>query len=164
MEPDHAYDLELGSERFLFLCTKLNATAQRDDAAWSVDLLSGGFEFNDEIPDGLNESPDLFLPLITLLRSLWAYRSSLVEGKRRPDLASAWERTRRLAPQWAGFAPDRCSAMMRPVIAQVKSQDEQFARDMERLEARMRSNGDSGHNGVDDGGIRQVDRSPIETN
>ncbi len=86
MEPDHAYDLELGSERFLFLCMKLNATAQREDAAWSADLLSGGFKFNDEIPDGLNESPDLFLPLITLLRSLWAYRSSLVEGKPRPSL------------------------------------------------------------------------------
>jgi hypothetical protein len=136
MEPDHAYELELGSERFLDLCTKLNATAQRDDAAWSVDILSGGFKFNDEIPDGLDESPDLFLPLVALLRGLWAYRASLVEGKSRPDLAPAWEWTSRLAPLWAGFAPDRCSANMRPVVAQVKAQDVQFAQDLQGLEAR----------------------------
>jgi hypothetical protein len=163
MEPHEAYHLELGSDRFLFLCTKLNATVRRDDASWSVDLLSGGLKFNDEIPDGLGDSPELFLPLTTLLRSLWAYRSSLVEGKPRPDLYPTWESTRRLAPQWAGFAPDRSSANMRAVVAEVKSRDEQFARDLEHLEARRRRGRDIGVNGADDGDIVKMDHSPIGT-
>jgi hypothetical protein len=96
MPPQDAYDLELGSDRFLFLCTKLNATVRRDDAAWSADILSGGFKFSDEIPDDFDESLDLSLPLIAMLRRLWAYRVSLVEGKPRPDLASTWELTRSL--------------------------------------------------------------------
>jgi hypothetical protein len=86
MEPHEAYHLELDSDRFLFLCTRLNATVRRDDASWSVDILSGGYKFDDEIPDGLSEAPELFLPLTTLLRRLWAYRFSLVEGNPRPDL------------------------------------------------------------------------------
>ena len=163
MEPDHAYDLELGSERFLFLCAKLNATGQRDDAAWSADILSGGFKFNDEIPDSLNESPDLFLPLITLLRSLWAYRLSLVAGEPRSDLAPTWEWTRRFAPQWAGFVPDRCSAIMQPVIDEVKSRDVQFARDIEHFEAKLRRGGDSTNTGTANGNIAKVESCPIET-
>jgi hypothetical protein len=163
MEPHEAYDLELGSDRFVFLCAKLNATVRRADAAWSVDILSGGFKFNDEIPDGLNESPALFLPLITLLRSLWAYRSSLVEGKPRADLSATWEWTRRLAPRWAGFAPDRCSANMQSAVDDVKSKDVQYARDIERLEAALRKDRDTGNTGADDSDIVSVDRRPIET-
>jgi hypothetical protein len=161
METHEAYHLELGSDRFLFLCTKLNATVRRDDAAWSVDILSGGFKFNDEIPDGLSESPELFLPLTTLLRSLWAYRFSLVEGRSRPDLHPTWDATRQLAPQWAGFAPDRCSADMRSLVAEVKSRDEQFERDVARLEAGLRRGRDIGMSGADDGDIVRVDQSPI---
>jgi hypothetical protein len=153
MEPHHAYDLELGSERFLDLCTRLNATVRRNDAAWSADLLSGGFKFDDEIPDGLDESPESFLPLITLLRMLWAYRRSLVEGHPRPELAPAWEWTRRLASRWAGFAPDRCSAIMQSVVDQVKARDARSASDVERLEARLRTSGEAGNNGADAGTI-----------
>jgi hypothetical protein len=163
MEPHDAYDLELGSDRFVFLCTKLNATVPRTDAAWSVDLLSGGFKFNDEIPVGLNESPDLFLPLITLLRSLWAYRSSLVEGRPRADLSATWEWTRRLAPHWAGFAPDRCSANMQSAVDEVRSKDVQYVRDIERLEAGLRRDVDTGNDGANDGDIVTVDRRRIET-
>jgi hypothetical protein len=163
MEPHEAYHLELDSDRFLFLCTRLNATVRRDDASWSVDILSGGFKFDDEIPDGLSEAPELFLPLTTLLRSLWAYRFSLVEGKPRPDLYPTWESTRQLAPQWAGFAPDRCSANMRSLVAEVKSRDEQFARDVERLEPRPSKGRDIRMNGVDDGDMVKMDHSPIGT-
>jgi hypothetical protein len=162
MNPQNAYDLELGSDRFVFLCTKLNATVPRADAARSVDILSGGFKFNDEIPAGLNELPELFLPLIALLRSLWAYRSSLVEGNPRPDLSATWEWTRRLAPQWAGFAPDRCSADMHSAVEDVKSKDVQYIRDIERLEAGLRTGGDTGDNGADDGDVVKVHRRPIE--
>lgn len=163
MESHDLFHLDLGSDRFLFLCTKLNATVQRDDAAWSVDILSGGFKFNDEIPDGLGESPDLYLPLVTLLRGLWAYRRSLVEGRPRPDLAPTWEWARRLAPQWAGFAPDRCSARMQPVVGEVKAREAQFGRDIESLEVRLRRGGDTEKNGVHDGDVVSADRRPIET-
>ena len=163
MEPHAAYDLELGSDRFVFLCSQLDATVPRADAAWSVDLLSGGFKFNDEIPDGLNESPELFLPLITLLRSLWAYRSSLVEGEPRADLSATWEWTRRLAPHWAGFAPDRCSANMQSAVDDVRSQDVHYVRDIERLEARWRRDGETGDDGADDGDMVAVDRRRVKT-
>ena len=163
MEPHESYHLELDSDRFLFLCAKLNATVRRDDATWSVDILSGGFKFNDEIPEGLSESPELFLPLTTLLRSLWAYRVSLVEGKPRPDLYPTWESTRHLAPHWAGFAPDRCSANMQSAVDDVKSKDVQYARDIERLEAALRKDRNTGKNGADDSDIVSVDRRPIET-
>jgi hypothetical protein len=142
MATQDPYVLEPGSDRFLSLCARLNTTIRADDAEWSVDIMSGGFKFNDEIPDGLRESPDVFLPLITLLRCLWAYRVSLVEGQPRADLALWWDSALHLAPHWAGFTPHRCSAAMQPVVADVKSKGLEFARDVERLEARLRRNRD----------------------
>ncbi len=128
-----------------------------------MNILSAGFNFDDEIPDGLTESPDPFRPLTELLRSLWVYRLSLVNGKPRPDLAHTSEWTRRLAPQWAGFAPDRCSAIIQSVVGEVRVRDVEFARDIEPLEARLRRTRDIGNKGADGAGIAKVARCSIET-
>lgn len=159
MVTENAYNLELGSDRFLFLCHRLDAAAFREDAAWSVDIPSGGFKFGDEVPDDSRESFDMVLPLFTLLRRLWAYRVSLVEGRPWPDLAPTWELTRSLAPRWAGFTPARCSAAMQPLVDEVKSRDLVFARDIERLEAR----GDIVRIGARNGDVVDVGSCPLDT-
>jgi hypothetical protein len=158
MDPQDVYALELGSDRFIFLCTKLNATTRQEDADWSYDVFSGGFKFSDEIPDDVQESPDLLLPLVTLLRQLWAHRMSLIEGSPRPDLAPTWELARRLAPRWVGFSPERCSPSMQSIVDESRLRGQQFCRDIERLEARLRRDRDveksgpeNGHDGSADG-------------
>ncbi len=139
MLPEDFYDINLCSERFSLLCSKLNATLYKEDATWTLDVFSGGFKFSDEFPEGLSkpETMELELLLSTLMRSLWAYRISLVEGKSRPDLAATWESAKALAPLWAGFTPDRCSPNMQPIVDRVRSKAAQFAQDVERLEARL---------------------------
>jgi hypothetical protein len=136
---EHAYELNSNSERFILLCTKLNAMVCKEGATWSADIFSGGFKFSDEVPHDMNnpESIEIALSLTTLMRRLWAYRMSLIEGKPRPDLAATWELTRALAPRWAGFTPDRCSPKMQPIVDGVRFKREQFDRDIERLEARI---------------------------
>jgi hypothetical protein len=134
---EDGFELTLSSECFRVLCTKLNTTVFKRDAPWSVDILSGGFKFSDEFPDNVNE-PAVLLPLITLLRRLWAYRVSLVEGKPRSELGPTWELTKALAPKWAGFTPDRCSPGMKPIVDEVKAKDSQFAQDIERLEEELK--------------------------
>lgn len=137
MSIEKAYELDLNSERFLFLCAKLNAMVCKEGATWSADIFSGGFKFSDETPGDVYECEyiEVALSLTTLMRRLWAYRMSVVEGRPRPDLAATWELTRALAPQWAGFTPDRCSPKMQPIVDGVKFKLEQFDQDTERLEA-----------------------------
>src|SRR5262249_27520078 len=135
---EHAYDIDLASTRFILLCETLNATVCEENATWSADILSGGLKFSDEIPQEMSNpqsldvtSIELTLCLTTLMRRLWAYRMSLIEGTPRSDLAATWELTRSLAPQWAGFAPDRCSAKMRPLVDGVRCKTEQFDQDVD---------------------------------
>ena len=52
---------------------------------------------------------------------------------------------------------------MRSLVAEVKSRDEQFARDAERLEPGLSKGRDIGMNGVDDGDMVRMEHSPIGT-
>jgi hypothetical protein len=131
------FEVSVDSESFQLLCRELNSMVRKENASWSVDLLSGGFKFNDELPESANGSLQDMLPMITLLRRLWAYRASLVEGMPRASLAENWDEVRRLAPQWAGFAADRCAASMKSVMVAVREQDARFAEDIARLEERL---------------------------
>lgn len=143
MESRDLYHLELGSDRFVLLCGKLDDANRRDDASWSAEQMSGGFRFDDEFPRDLDDSPEVVLPLVTLLRNLWAYRRSLVEGTPRAELACWWEQTQHLAPHWAGFAPERCSPEMQPVVEEVKASQEQFSRDVLAIDSKLsRRSGD----------------------
>jgi hypothetical protein len=99
--------------------------------------MSGGFAFSDEGPRELKDSEHT-LPLITLLRRLWGYRVSLVAGESRADLLPWWEQTKALAPHWAGFSPERCSAEMRAMAQECDDRCEQFSRDLDSLDAEWR--------------------------
>lgn len=105
---------------------ELNESVQRVGAAWVVDLLSGGFKFNDEVPLTHSDDPDLMIPLINVLRRLWAYRMSLVKGEPRTDLTPLWDLVRQRAPNWAGFAPERCSKSMAPAVDSLKLKQLEF--------------------------------------
>lgn len=143
MSSKYEYELDLHSDKFRVLCNKLNMTLCKEGATWTADIFSGGFKFSDEFPEGLNEPEmiDLALSVTTLLRRLWTYRMSLIEGKPRSDLAVTWESTMTLAPRWAGFTPERCSPRMQSIVDGVRSKKTQFAEDVDRLEARIEEEG-----------------------
>jgi hypothetical protein len=48
-------DLPIDSECCRYLCAELNRAQYRENAKCSVDLLSGGFKFSDEVPEHLKE-------------------------------------------------------------------------------------------------------------
>ncbi len=83
--------------------------AQDLNATRGYDLFAGGFKYSDEVPRDLWCSEEHVLPLVTLLRQLWGYRASLIEGQPRNDLQVVWEAVRTWSPNWAGFSQDRCS-------------------------------------------------------
>lgn len=154
MKSKHVYENDPNSEHFVSLCLKLNSTQCKANASWFAEVFSGGFMFNDEIPDDIHtpELREFSLSMNALLRRLWAYRMSLVEGKPRCNLAATWELTRALAPQWAGFAPDRCSPKMQSVVDDVRSELEQYDQDIERVERRIEGSrrGDGTGSGAED--------------
>ncbi|MDB5387945.1 MAG: hypothetical protein JWM11_3591 [Planctomycetaceae bacterium] len=111
MQQENPWHLALNSGRFKILCQFLNRTTPNTDATLHYDVMSGGYRFSDESPpDSLRDfDQELILPLITLLRFLWAYRLSVVHGTPRNELAEWWHSTKVLAPNWSGFSPERVS-------------------------------------------------------
>lgn len=134
-----SYDLDLSSECFRFLAARLNAMDCKNEAAWSVDIFSSSFKFDDETPDEtiVFNGFDISLKLATLMRRLWGYRMSLIMGNPRLDLAETWESGKSLAPNWAGFRTDRCSSAMQPIVQEVREKILQFDQDIGRLEAQF---------------------------
>ena len=106
---EDAYQCEIGSDIFRRVCVELNSAAFDSNAKWSVEIMSGGVRFSDEIPASIKSSDELQLPAVTLFRRLWAYRQSLLNGEPRADLEPTWAAVKNLAPNWVGFTPNRCS-------------------------------------------------------
>lgn len=67
----------------------------------TYDMFSGGLVWSDEFRPG--GPPDV----ISSLRFLWAYRTSLMQGEPRADFQPIWEHGLQLCPRWIGFRPDR---------------------------------------------------------
>ena len=69
------------------------------------EMLSGSFNWSDEH----------YLAFVALCQSLgceaatalFAYRTSLIEGRPREELRSAWDEVKERCPAWIGFRPDR---------------------------------------------------------
>jgi hypothetical protein len=102
------FKCDVGSEMFRRVCTELNSTVYSAESSWSIDLMCGAAKFSDEVPASITSSNDLLLPAVTVLRSIWAYRKSLLKNAPRSELQDYWDGVKALAPNWAGFSPDRC--------------------------------------------------------
>ena len=75
------------------------------------DVFSGGLAWTDEV-NWLRLDPDV----TNLLRTLWAYRTSLMLGKPHEDdamLAELWRMTQQQCPRWRVFRPGRRTATRR---------------------------------------------------
>ncbi len=70
---EDAYHCEIGTDIFRRVCVELNSTAFDSSAKWSVEIISGGVRFSDEIPASIKSSDELQLPAVTLFRRLWGY-------------------------------------------------------------------------------------------
>lgn len=139
MEHDGRWDLELDSEPFKVICQFLNRTIPTTDATLHYDVMSGGYRFSDESPADSVRNLDeaLILPLITLLRCLWAYRLSVVRGTPRVELAEWWNSARSLAPNWCGFLPDRCREGERQFAQFCDARQTEWEAGVEALERRL---------------------------
>ena len=79
----------------------LNAICEPDPACKPFyDMLSGGLIWRDEIPKEAHLT-------IQAMRTLWAYRASLMLSKPRDKLASFWNLGLSHFPNWVGFRQDR---------------------------------------------------------
>jgi hypothetical protein len=68
------------------------------------ELMSGGLVWEDETRGILQRMPT---EVIWALRALWAYRTSLMLGEPREELAEFWEYGLAHFPRWVGFLPER---------------------------------------------------------
>ena len=139
MDQTSGYKLEINSPTFCELCARLCSAVFDQNATWSIDLMAGAFAFSDEFPGGADEPLEIVLPYVTLRRLLTAYRVSLIAENPRSDLAPWWEATRRLAPDWPGFSPDRCGPAMKPMLQIIEARSAQFLADIDRLEEQLQS-------------------------
>ena len=130
---DDPYDVEFGSDQCNALLELLNKTTVRPDASFKVDMMSGAYKFSDEFPD-LSADDSLLFPLVNLLRMLWAFRISLVRKNPRIEYEHWWELVRTNAPNWAGFASDRCTAAALPYAKECSLRCRTFDTDIDELE------------------------------
>jgi len=131
--------LSPNSERCSQLAAELNNAKVQGNATCTVDLFAGGFAFSDEIPAGFGVQSEMLSGMLALLRYLWCYRTSLIEGKPRTELLPYWELAKRVAPNWAGFSVDRVSNKMLDKVKLVRAGTSKFLDDIEALEARIYS-------------------------
>ena len=128
------FELHFNSELCIHLLNHLNSATLKNDAEWSVDIISGGFKFSDEIPQSASSlSDDLRLPLVTLLRILWGYRISLVSGHPRTDLEKWWCLAKEHAPLWAGFCQKRCSSDAKLYLDECRMRLLKFSEDIDKF-------------------------------
>jgi hypothetical protein len=74
------------------------------------DLMSGGLVWTDETRHLFERTPT---ETIWALRALWAYRTSLMLGNPREELAAYWRFGLSRFPRWVGFRPARRRATAR---------------------------------------------------
>ena len=68
------------------------------------DIMSGAVVWTDETRHLFRRTPT---DVIDVLRFLWAYRTSLMFGEPREELAEFWEYGLTHFPRWVGFRPQR---------------------------------------------------------
>ena len=134
---DDPYDIEFGSDQCNAILDLLNKTTVQSDASFKVDMMAGAYKFSDEFPD-LSADDQLLFPLVTLLRMLWAFRISLVRNNPRIEYAHWWDLAKTNAPNWAGFASERCTATALPFAKECSLRCGTFDADTDELERRIK--------------------------
>jgi len=135
MLEDDKYHLEIGSPIFNKIVSLLNECSIDCNATWSVDIMSGGFKFSDEVSERIKSSSDeVRMPAVTLLRILWAHRISLVSRSPRVDLATWWDATKNLAPRWPGFDISRTTIAAIDYAKECNVKTKIFNEEIERIE------------------------------
>ena len=136
MQSPDPFDIKLDSDEFREICAEMNRLEPDSNLFAVYDGMSGAFKFADESPKSICQKPDhpLLLPLITVLRCLWAFRVSLVRGKPRPDLEVWWTAARETAPHWPGFLEDRCSTLMLPFCTVCEESSRRLSNDFDKLD------------------------------
>ncbi|MCE9556400.1 MAG: hypothetical protein K8T91_23880 [Planctomycetes bacterium] len=131
---DDAYQIEIDSQLFHRLCEALEKQSPDVEATSSLDGMSGGFKFSDEFPCQFKNDEEALFPCISLLRTLWAYRQSLVMRQPRIELANWWEVVLKLAPHWPGFLPERTSSEMLELALQCEAGAIRLTEDLDKLD------------------------------
>lgn len=95
------------------------------------ELMSGALIWRDET------RRDTPIHVVWALRAIWAYRTSLMLGKPRAELAEFWRFGLAHFPRWVGFRPERREAS--PKLLAIHRRGEvsmrKCLRDLERQEA-----------------------------
>lgn len=87
------------------LLTILRRTRWRLDAKREFDGMSGGFYWDDELPDEVITT-SLRLDNYAY-RCVIGYRTSLIVGEPREELRGPWDQLLEECPEWPGFRPER---------------------------------------------------------
>lgn len=96
------------------------------DATRHFEMMSGGFYWSDEKPDGYSDATSDYA-----FRFLIGYRASLVRGAPRAELRFVWDAVLAACPQWPGFLSERCS----PALAdELERASKASMRSLERLD------------------------------
>tara|TARA_R110002049_G_scaffold67641_1_gene175618 strand:- start:753 stop:1205 length:453 start_codon:yes stop_codon:yes gene_type:complete len=136
-----ANDMEFDKSVFQNIFRELDHLITDPQASPSFDGMSGAFKFADEFSKHLiydEEHPEsLLLPCISLFRSLWGYRQSLILGIPRSELENVWNATITYAPNWPGFQPKRCSPEMRETALRCVTESEIFSTALDDLNERI---------------------------
>ncbi|MCB9852636.1 MAG: hypothetical protein H6819_06035 [Phycisphaerales bacterium] len=77
------------------------------NAQRTFEWLSGALVWSDEGMVLLDEAAETTMLVCTVIKRLAAYRSSLILGEPRADLADVWNEVKKAAPNWPGFRPER---------------------------------------------------------
>jgi hypothetical protein len=103
-------------------------------AKWSsiakrtFDGLSGGFIWDDELPEGAIEACTRIDNWA--FRLVLAYRASLITGEPREECRAPWDQLLRECPEWPGFQSERQSAELR---GQLERANERFMASIRRI-------------------------------
>lgn len=108
---------------------RLNDLTFSETARRFYEMMSGALMWEDE-------KPDLPFSEIGWFRAALAYRSSVILGQPRPELESVWSALQRIAPEWPGFRPERCTPSPE-LVDYLNEQGKRSARSLDRLDGLM---------------------------
>jgi hypothetical protein len=111
----------------------LDALIAQPDAHVFFEVMSGALVWSDEYPfvaDGVYYDIEMFPR--QLLRGVWAYRSSLIEGEPKERCRAGWELAQSLFPKWPGFLPERRDPSLKDLLVRLREEAGDPFEDLEK--------------------------------